>query len=264
MLPGFTPGQFNNIQGRITPVREAANQLFGDPTQPNLKGLKDFANLSDNPEASKKLAKAVRLTFDGIEQQEKAHGNIVNLLSLYGGIPQRLVEGQVANMKDALADLSPEEMEAYNAIMSTYGTVVGLRSLTKASAAQFSIRRLEQEIPIPGWNSHSSKDFYDKMSRLAQEVYGGSRTIPESMLPEKQYMKEQVDEMLRLSKGTAIPPPPTGSRGGGSTGARGATGATGATGSTPKGRIRVIGPNGETGTMDESELSKYPGWKKAG
>lgn len=29
------------------------------------------------------------------------------------------------------------------------------------------------------------------------------------------------------------------------------------------GRIKVVGPNGETGTMLKSELSKYPGWKEA-
>lgn len=235
---GMTPGMYNQAINRVTPVREASNQLFGDPTQPNFKSLKDYAKIADDPEASKRLANAVRLTFDGIDQQEKSHGSIVNLLKLYGGVPQSLVAAEAAAVRDTINKLKPEEQQAYNTIMSAYGTIVGLRSLTKASAAQFSIRRLEQELPIPGFNSNSSKDFYDKLSRLAQEVYGGTRTIPEGVMSkqEKEYYKNQVDELLRLSKGTAITRP------------------RGASGGASSGRIRVKLANGQTGSVDVGDF----------
>lgn len=197
---GMSSGMYNQTTQRIIPVREAATQILGDPTQPNLKSLKDFAYLADDPEAKKRVANALRLTFDGLEQQEKAAGSLTSLLKNYSGVPQALVASQTAVMQDVLGKLTPDELEAYNAAMSSYGALIGLRSLTKASAAQFSVSALERELPLPGINSMNSKQYYNQLSRLAEEVYSGSRSIP---FPpeEKAYYKKQVDELQGLAKG---------------------------------------------------------------
>lgn len=217
---GITPGMYNQAQNRLVPVREASNQILGDPTQPSFRSLKDYADIADNPQSAAKVANAVRLTFDGIEQGEKAHGSIVNLLKLYGGVPQAMVAAETAAVKNQVANLSPREQEAYNSIMSAYGALIGLRSLTKASAAQFSVQKLEQELPIPGFNSTSSRDFYDKLSRIAEQVYGGVRALPKGIMPEEErnYYKNQVEELTKLAKGSAIPKPPAGARGAGAGG----------------------------------------------
>jgi hypothetical protein len=59
-------GAANQLNQRIIPVREAATQLFGDPSQPDFKGFQEYASLADdkNKDEREALANAVRLTLD--------------------------------------------------------------------------------------------------------------------------------------------------------------------------------------------------------
>ena len=201
----------NATSQRIAPVREAYTQLFGDPTQPNASSLKDFAYIADNPQASKRVGTAVKFVIDGLEQEEKRSGSLATLLKNYGGIPQSLLQSQMAINKDIIGKLSPEETRAFNSIISSLSTVMGLRSLTKASAAKFSVAALERDVPVPGVNSMNSAAFKDKMARLAEEVYTGSRTVP---LPqsERDYIKKQVDDFSSKTPTRMTPPPKAGDK----------------------------------------------------
>jgi hypothetical protein len=200
----------NATAKRIAPVRGAATQLFGDPTQPSVKGLKDYAYLADQPERAKRIGSAVQLVLNGLDQQEKAAGSFVRLLQNYGGVPQALIDSQLTVNKDVIGKLNAEDAEAFNTIISSISTVVGLRSLTTASAAQASVKALERDIPIPGYNTFTSKQFNFKLSRLAEEVYSGSRTVP---LPkeEREFIKKQVEILKNAPAGGTKPrgtPPP--------------------------------------------------------
>jgi len=62
----------NATAKRIAPVREAATQLFGDPTQPSLKGLKDFAYLADSPARSRRVGTAVELILNGMGKKRES------------------------------------------------------------------------------------------------------------------------------------------------------------------------------------------------
>jgi hypothetical protein len=146
--------------------------------------------------------------------EEKSAGSLTTLLGNYLGKPQALVDSETNVMRDTIGKLSPQNQEAYNSIMSVYGTVMGLRSLTRASSHQFSIEALEREIPLPGINAFSKQQFYDKMSRLAEQVYNGSKTVP---LPkeEKDFYAGKVKEYRQLAVGgkggMSTPPTPSGS-----------------------------------------------------
>lgn len=190
----------NTLNQRIVPVREAASQILGDPTRPEMQSLKDFAAIADNPAESKALANAVKLTFDGLSTEEHQAGGLATLLKNYGGVPQAVLDSQNEIRQKVIGTLSPRNQEAYSAIMASYGTMIGLRSLTKASAAKFSTEALERELPIPGLNSFSSADYYNKLSHIAEEVRNGSRTLP---LPkdEKDYYDRQVGEFRDKATG---------------------------------------------------------------
>lgn len=190
----------NTLNQRIVPVREAASQILGDPTRPEMQSLKDFAAIADNPAESKALANAVKLTFDGLSTEEHQAGGLATLLKNYGGVPQAVLDSQNEIRQKVIGTLSPRNQEAYSAIMASYGTMIGLRSLTKASAAKFSTEALERELPIPGLNSFSSADYYNKLSHIAEEVRNGSRTLP---LPkdEKDYYDRQVSEFRDKATG---------------------------------------------------------------
>lgn len=203
----------NATAQRITPIREAMTQLFGDPTQPDFKGLKDYGSLADNPESAKRVGSAVQLVLNGIGEEEKASGSLAQLLKNYAGVPQSLIQSQLAINKDVIGKLSPKEQEAFNTVISSYSTVMGLRALTKASSAQFSVKALERDVPVPGMNVFSKRAFDTKMARLAEEVYTGSRTVPGLTAQERKYINEQVKNFSTsspTSKSAPTPPPKPG------------------------------------------------------
>lgn len=251
---GMPVGLYNANVGREIPLREAYTQILGSPDHPDLGSLKDFASISDDKERRARLNAAVQATFEPIDLGEKTHGGIINYIQLVGGLPQAIKQAQAganASLIDKNLGNDPQLHDAYNSLMTAYSNIVALRSFTGASAAQFSVRQLENELPIPGGNSFSSRDFYDKMAKLAKNMENAAvktTTMPPS---ERKYITDQVNELTRLSKGTAIPAPPA-SRSGTST-------STSSAGT--KGKIRVKGPNGQTG-MADADATLPAGWSK--
>ena len=85
-----------------------------------------------------------------------------------------------------------------------YGTIIGLRAITKGSAAKFSAQSLEREVPLPGFaipaNNASQFSFYDKLSRLAEEVYSGSKGNAVLSPQEKAYYQQQYDRLQALKE----------------------------------------------------------------
>jgi hypothetical protein len=220
-LRGVPAGQYRAMLERVTPVREAATQVFGDPSQPDLKGLKDYIDLADDPKSREKLGKALRLTFDGIN--DASHGGNVAVgvgpvnVSAGGigtwlqnslGVPQGLASQKSKIMQDALKDLSPKEQEAYDSIMSAFSTVVGLRSLTRASAAQGSVSAIERELPIIGVNTQNSRQFADQMQRLSEVVYNGTKGVPAGMFDPAmvERIKNLPSEMQKIKDKKSLSP----------------------------------------------------------
>lgn len=210
----MTPAMYKSGIERVTPIREAATQVLGDPTQPELKSLKDYAYVADDPAARDRVGKAIRLTFDGLEDGHVPHSQIMQLVSMKVGLPQMLAGAKAEQLQEAIGGLKPDEQKLYNKVMSAYGAIIGLRSLTKAGSSNFSMQKIEQEAPIPGLNATNAKQMYDQLANLAEIIYNGTRTLPDTIMPkdEKEYFKNQVGELLALSNGkkpsSGVQPPP--------------------------------------------------------
>lgn len=192
---------WNQQQNIARPVREGATQVFGDPSQPSLRSLKDYADIADNPEARARLAEAFNITFNDWDQEIKASGGLTHLIETAGGYPQLLAQLQANVREDAIGKLGSDiEKDYYDSVMSSYGAIVGLRSLTKASAASFSVTAIERELPLVGLNSFSTRQYYDQLARLSEQVYNGTRTLVDQVMPasEKQYYKSQVDALTKM------------------------------------------------------------------
>lgn len=258
-IKGVPLGMYNQSLQRVTPVREAATQLFGDPQQPELKGLQSFANLADNKESRERLGKALRQTFTALDQSTGgAHiaagagpvsvstGGFGVILENYFGVGPKVAEQQAKMMQDTIGSLTPEEREAYDATMSAFGTIVGLRALTKASAAQASVSTIEREMPVIGVNTTNSSQFYDQMQRLAEIVYNGTKGIPEGMWDKGMLdrLKSLPNEMQKLKKGASASP----------------SGKLSAPPDTSKKKVKMLTPQGYYVDVDESEVKGHIGY----
>jgi hypothetical protein len=127
------------------------------------------------------------------------------------------VAGQRADIiRKALADLTPQEREAYDATMSELSVMAGLRSLNKASAAQGSIRLIENEIPKIGVNVANSKQFYDQLQKIAGAISNAMNTpgavpkvkdVPYGVTPEMfNRIKGLSAEMQRRKDAASVSP----------------------------------------------------------
>lgn len=204
-LSALPPGTYNQMLQRVTPVRLAATQLFGDPNNANFKPLSDYGSLVDDPAARDRVATAWNLIRAHMDDAgADAHsGDLITLMRNYSGTPGAVAESEAEKMKDTLDALKPREAEMLNRLFSTYGTVIGLRSLTKGSAAKFSAKNMEQEVPVPGMNVRNSRQFYDKLGTLAEEVNNGWKGVPPMMLTkgEREYDQKQQEELAGKAKG---------------------------------------------------------------
>jgi hypothetical protein len=182
-------------------VRDGATQVFGDPTNPSLTSLKDYAELADDADARARLAEAFNITFSAWDEEIRASGGLTHLIETAGGYPQLLAQMQATVRDDAIGHLgSDRENDYYDSVMASYAAIVGLRSITRASAAQFSVATIERQMPLLGKNTFSTRQFYDHLARLAEEVYNGTRVMVDQVMPsgEKQYYKSQVEALTKL------------------------------------------------------------------
>lgn len=193
-------------------IREANSQLMGD------NGLKTFATLADNPDSQRRLGTALQLALDAQEGVTK-EGSFGKLITNASGLTEAVAQATAGVRQQAIASLTPEERDYFDAAMSTYSAVAGLRALTGANASQFSVKRIEAEVPLIGINSTDTAQFYDQMGRVSKLIAAGAKppNVPQAMWPKEEYqgIQNAPAEFNRLkeearkgksSKQTATPP----------------------------------------------------------
>lgn len=277
-IPNLLPPAELDKQRQIaTPVRAAAVQLFGDPSSPNIESMETFAKLADNPESRRRIGAAARFIINDLSAAEKSGGigasilgegasvqggDIWSAIKNWAGVGNWLSRTQAEATENALSNLTPEEARALNQIMAAYGTVVGLRSLTRGGAYRFSVESMERELPIMGMaDVNSSQSYYNKLAKMANEVVEGTKGVSDAVLPEKKFYKEAADRLNALGQGKtppapgALPSPPP--RGGGAPQKPEPQGA----GATGAGQINIL-LNGQHGRIPADQWdafkAKYP------
>lgn len=176
-LPGLQPAEYDRQQKIKAPIVTAANQLFGDPNNPDNHPLSSYADLANDKHAQGVLGAAFRIVQDKMANGAAGHGSIGDWISSVTGFKQAEAEALADVQHNLFQQMTPREQEAFNATMAAYGTIVGLRAITKASASASSVSRLENELPLIGINTPSSASFNDKMSKPAEEISANVRRL---------------------------------------------------------------------------------------
>src|SRR5208282_1003507 len=137
-----------------------------------------------------------------------AGGGVIDLMEKYFGVPAAQAQQSNKIMQQAIQALTPEEREAYDATMSTFATLVGLRSLTRASASQASVGAIEREIPTIGLFTADSAQFQDRLQHLAEVVYNGSKGVPKGMWDQNPGLYDYIQNLPgKFAKPPAGPSP---------------------------------------------------------
>lgn len=223
-VQGTPQGQYIRQLQRFTAVNEGVTQMFGDPKNPNLKPLASYADLADDKGSQQRLGQALRLALDGFNQSvggPEAHAEAKGVGVTTGGLgtwfanrigmPATLADQQTKMMQDAVNALTPREREAFGAIMSSYSTIVGLRTLTGASAAEFAVKAIEREMPAIGLYTFSKAQFIDQLTRLGEVAKNGFRGLDPSLAADEKQAtpKELMDQIDQTLKGLKTQKPAT-------------------------------------------------------
>lgn len=208
--PVYTPQQARAMQQTIAPVREGVRQIFGDPDIPDMPKMEDFAHILNDPARSAKVGSAIQSILQGMEGDETAQGGLTHAIENAGGLSAWKVEMQNKFVNDQLKNLNPEEREAVSSAITSLSTLVGFRSLNRGSAAQFSVKALERDIPIMGVNVSTPAEYYAKLGRIAEIAKTGMDTTGGFNAKEKASLIDAEKRMFALAKGkggtTSTPP----------------------------------------------------------
>jgi hypothetical protein len=272
-VPGAMQSSERNNQLQIArPVRAAAVQIFGDPANPDVESLESFAKLADSAQSRARVGTAARMIINDLTAADKAGGVAASILgtgasvgggSVWGALKNwtgftSVVSSQQAKATDAAVQaLTPEEGRFLNQIMAAYGTVVGLRSLTRGGAYKFSVDSMERELPIPGISDVSNSTiYYNKLAKIANEIVEGTKGISTTVLPEQEQYRAAAARLNALGQGKApggLTPPPA------RTGPAAAAPAAGA-------KVMVEMKDGQRGVISATQLDKFlsdnPGSKR--
>ena len=212
-LKGLAPGTYNQAVKRAGPIKESANQIYGEG------GLKDYASLADDPKARERLATAFNLTFGNLlkaESEGNVHigasagpvsvgtGGFGTWLQNALGMPEKVAKQQAQIMEQAVGKLPQKEKDAYNATISALSTVAGLRASFGGLGTEATIAGLQKEVPMIGINgTFSSKDFNNKLGLLAGVTNTAFQSVPDVMIPKD--LRDSV-EKYKAKKGPAKAP----------------------------------------------------------
>jgi len=192
-------GQRSAVVSQGLPIQEATMQFIGDPEK-GIRGLKDFSALADKPDSVKRIGEVLNYIFDDMDSSTGgAHisagagpvsvstGGLGELLQNAFDVPLEIAQQKTRMYTDAINKLTPEEQEYVNSVMSSFAASVGLRSLSRASAAQASVRSIERELPTIGVKGGvvNSKAYDDKMKRLYVTLSTAFENMPKGAVPPK-------------------------------------------------------------------------------
>ncbi len=213
------PAAINREAKTMLAVRPAAAMLFGSPENPYLESLQSFAPLMDKADSRERVGTALRVILENLGRVE-ARGGADLAFSLLGGgvhvgggelggivknllgIPQYLAKTETKVIEDVVEkmDKFPEEKRWLGRLIAAYGTIVGIRAITSASGLQFSADLMGKEIPVPGGTGvNSSRDYYNKLAQLAEEL---DRAIsPMGTVPQEEKIFHRRNAIALAAKG---------------------------------------------------------------
>lgn len=213
MPRGFVQMGQATAQGKAySAVMDPYRQIFGDPDVPGIPSVSKYAYLADDPKAANDIGTAVKLSMQGLDEVGEKGGGIFTMFRNLGGLPSLETSANAQAINQAVQNLTPIEREAYDRQMQMIGTLVGLRAITSASAAQGSVRTIMNEAPMFGINVADSKEFNRRLAGFAQQMYTASAKSPIFTTADRNMFKDEAQNMAKLGYGdrSKVPAPPSG------------------------------------------------------
>ena len=161
------------------PAVTAEMGLFGDPQNPNVKSMADFIPLANKPHAQKVLGEAFKL----LDQQmgEISDPGIIQTLGTAAGWANFRAQAESGAQQATGTQMTPEEREYFDTAIASMADIIGSRSATGQSPARFSVRSIQNELPLIGLSgTPDAASYTTKLNTIARQIEVGLNGMPDN------------------------------------------------------------------------------------
>ena len=164
---------------KTQPAATALLGLYGDPHNPSAPSMIDYVKLADDPHAQQVLGEAFKL----LDQQmgEISDPGILQTLGTGAGWANFRAQAEAGAQQAAGTEMTPEERAYFDAAISSMADIIGSRSATGQSAARFSVRAIQNELPLIGLSgTPDSASYLTKMQTIGRQIRVGLNAMPDN------------------------------------------------------------------------------------
>ncbi len=180
---------------KAQPAVTALIGMFGDPRNPQVKSMADFASLSNDPHAQMVLGKAFQLL-----DQEMGEVNDSNMIATLGNLAGwGGFRADVASriQREAGTAMTPQEKEYFDTAIASMADIIGSRSATGQSPARFSVKAMQNELPLIGTSSVTDESSYlTKMNTISRQIEVGLNAMPDNKRA-LNYLRKRQNDMIQ-------------------------------------------------------------------
>lgn len=177
---------------KAQPAVTALMGLYGDPKNPSVKSMADFASLANDPHAQKVLGKAFQLLDQ--EMGDVDDPGVIATLGRLAGWSGFQAQVAARIQQEAGASMTPAEKEYFDTAIASMADIIGSRSATGQSPARFSVKAMQNELPLIGSSSVTDESSYlTKMGTIARQIEVGLNAMPDNSRALNYLRKRQND-----------------------------------------------------------------------
>ena len=178
-IQGMTPQNAQMAQ-KAQPAVTALLGLYGDPQNPGTPSMMDYAKLADDPHAQKTLGEAFKL----LDQQmgEISDPGVLQTLGTAAGWANFRAQAESGAQQAAGTQMTPQERAYFDASIASMADIIGSRAATGQSAARFSVRAIQNELPLIGLSgTPDSASYWTKMQTIGRQIRVGLNAMPDNV-----------------------------------------------------------------------------------
>ena len=164
---------------KTQPAVSALLGIYGDPQNPSTPSLMGYAKLADDPHSQKVLGEAFKL----LDQQmgEISDPGIIQTLGTAAGWANFRAQAESGAQQAAGTAMTPQEKEYFDTAIASMADIIGARAATGQSPARFSVRAMQNELPLIGLSGTSDEASYlTKLETIARQVGVGLNAMPDN------------------------------------------------------------------------------------
>lgn len=182
---------------KAQPAVTALLGLYGDPEHPEVKSMADYASLASNPHAQKVLGVAFKMLDQ--DMGEITDPGVIATLMTAGGWQNFRANAEAQAQRQTGQAMTAEEKEYFDTAIASMADIIGSRAATGQSPARFSVKSIQNELPLIGTSSVTDpKSYLTKMGTIARQIEVGLNSMPDNARAMK-YLQKRVNDLIQQS-----------------------------------------------------------------